>query len=294
MDWNIFLAIFVISLRNIFPIALILSIIFASFQRIKKPEYYRQIYLGIAAGIVASILVGSFFSEGLNNFDVSGYDSWIFTPLIINLTTFIAISLLIWFIFWLGQQGCVWQNLGSTNEILMGKYSRQLIFSLALFLVFTRGIEIILLLDWHREVQGLSDILGVMASLLLAAMMTGAFFYLQTRLNSSQYFLLMGIFLIFVTGGLIVNTIYNIEDNIAFINELSSRNNWCLFAKDSCLLGSLLWPENNFLSEQKFPFILLKILFGYHDHIYLIPLIGYLLFMTIVTKFYFQNLKNFS
>lgn len=61
MNWDVFLPVFIITLRNLFPIALLLGIIFASFQRIKHPEYYRQIYLGISAGIVASILVGSFF-----------------------------------------------------------------------------------------------------------------------------------------------------------------------------------------------------------------------------------------
>lgn len=293
MDWKIFLSIFVITLRNIFPLTLFLGIIFACFQRLEKPKYYRQIYFGISAGMIASILVGSFFSTQIKNLNISN-NAWIFTPLIINLTIVMTIFLLIWFILFLSKQAHLWQKISGTNDILMGKYSRQLVLFLIFFLVFPKAIEIVLLLDYSPNFQGLSGILGAIASFLLIVMMTLAFFYLQTKLNSSQYFQTMGIVLIFLTGGLMINTIYNIEENIAFINELSNYKNWCLFEKQSCLLGLLIWQNNSFFSDKNFPFILLKILFGYHDHIYLIPLISYLLFIIIMIKVYCQNLKTFS
>lgn len=294
MNWDIFLPVFVITLRNIFPIALLLGIIIATFQRIKQTEYYRQIYLGISAGIVASILVASFFADGLKSFNSNDYNGWIFTPLIINSSTFISIGLLIWFIFWLGQQGCIWQNTGNTNDILMGKYSKSLIFSLALFLILPRGIDIFLLLFSQNSNQIVSSSLGAIVSFLFIGIITSAFVYLQIILSDGLFFKLIGIFLIFLSGGLMVNTIYNIDENIAFINELSNRNNWCLFTEQSCLLGGLIWQGNNFFSENKFPFILLKIIFGYHDHIYLVSLILYLLFIAIIVKIYWQKLKNFS
>lgn len=294
MDWNIFLPIFTITLRNFFPIALLLGIIFATFQRIKQPQYYRQIYLGISAGIVASILVAYFFSEGLKNLASSGYNSWIFIPLIINVSTFITIGFLIWFILWLSQQGCIVENLGSTNDILMGKYSRSLIFYLALFLVLNKGIEIVLLLNNQPQEQFLLSSLSVIISLLFLSIITSAFVYLQTRLTTHRFFQVSGFLFIFLLGGLLINTLYNIEINIAFINELSTTKKWCLFSQDSCLLGSLLWQDNQLFSENKFPLILLKILFGYHDHIYLISFIIYLLFISIISKLYLQNLKNFS
>lgn len=294
MDWNIFLPIFIITLRNLFPIALLLGIIFASFQRIKKTEYYRQIYLGISGGIVASTLVAYLFSQGLNDLESSGHNSWIFTPLIINISTFITIGLLIWFILWLGQQGCIVKNLGSTNEILIGKYSRQLVFYLALFLIINKGIELILLINSQSENNIFASSLGMITSCIFLTIITTAFIYLQTRLTTDLFFQLSGFFLIFVSGGLMVNTLYNIEENMSFINELSTTQNWCLFSQDSCLLGSLLWQDNSWFLENKFPFIALKILFGYHDHVYLISLILYLLFITIISKLYLQNLKNFS
>ncbi len=294
MNWDVFLPVFIITLRNLFPIALLLGIVFASFQRINHPQYYRQIYLGISAGIVASFLVGSFFSQGLNNVNSSDYSAWIFTPLIINISTFITIALLIWFIFWLSQQGYFWQKLGSTNDILMGKYSRQLIFSLALFLVLIRGVEIVLLLNVQYNDHIFSSSLGAIASFLFVGIIGVAFVYLQMQLNDDLFFKILGIFLIFLSGGLMVNTIYNLEANITFINELSKANNWCLFSQDSCLLGSLLWENNSFFVDKAFPFIVLKILLGYHDHIYLIPLIFYLLFVIVTGKMYLQNLKNSS
>ncbi|AFZ53279.1 FTR1 family iron permease [Cyanobacterium aponinum] len=294
MYWNIFLPVFVIILRNIFPISLLLAIIFACFQRIEHSGYFRQIYLGISGGIVASILVGSVISQGINNIDSTSNNAWIFTPLILNIFVFIAISLLIWFILWFSQQANFWQNLGSTNELLMGKNLRLTIFSLALFLVLIKGINIFLLLNVMPENNSTYVNLAVIASLLLTVLMTLAFVYLQTRLTNHVFFRIAGIFLILVTGGLIIDSLYNLDESLLFINELDTTANWCLFEQNSCLLGSILWSSHEILPEDKFPFILMKIVFGYHDIVYIIPLAIYLLFVFIVGKFYFQNLKNLS
>lgn len=216
----------------------------------------------------------------------------IWTPLIINLLTLVTIVLLIWFLIWYSQQAHFFSQLGDTNILLMGKNSPTLIFLLVLVLILYRGAEIVLFVASQSSDNLISYSLGAMAGLLLGIMMTGGIYYCQQKLNISAFFSTIGLFLSLMVGGMTVIMLKNFNESVGFINEISSNQNYCFFSQDSCLLGIAIAHFQNFLPDNQFPGILLKIIFGYQQEIYLVQLIVYVILVAILIKLYFNNWKS--
>ena len=64
---------FVVTLREGFEAALVVGIVFACLKKAQKQECYRWIYLGVIAGILASISVGLFLWGSLQTLESSQY-----------------------------------------------------------------------------------------------------------------------------------------------------------------------------------------------------------------------------
>ena len=104
----------------------------------------------------------------------------------------------------------------------------------------------------------------------------------------------MGVLLLLIIAGLVVSVCRNIDITFATVSQLNNNVSLdlCLGAGQSCILGPLVWDTSQSLPDKQFPGVILKVLLGYRDRIYLVQLIAYLLFWLIIGSRYFRTLNQ--
>jgi high-affinity iron transporter len=97
---------------------------------------------------------------------------------------------------------------------------------------------------------------------------------------------------------LVVSALKHFDQGLANL-ALSSRasESICFYYQHfskihSCILGPMVWNTENILPDKQFPGIILKSLFGYREHLYLLQAIGYLVFLTTIGGLYFRSLTG--
>jgi len=92
--------------------------------------------------------------------------------------------------------------------------------------------------------------------------------------------------------------LHHFDEAIANL-ALSSRSseNLCFYYEHftkvhSCILGPMVWNTEKILSDEYFPGIILKSLFGYRDKIYIVQFVGYLLFLVTIGSLYFRSITS--
>ena len=108
----------------------------------------------------------------------------------------------------------------------------------------------------------------------------------------------MGVLLILIVSGLVVSGLQHFDEAIANL-ALSSRSseNLCFYYEHftsihSCILGPIVWNTENILSDEQFPGIILKSLFGYRDKIYIVQSVAYLVFLVSIGGLYFRSITG--
>lgn len=284
---------FIITLREGFEAALVVGIVFACLQKANKKEYYRSIYSGIIAGLLASISVGLLLWRSLQQIELSDY---YYAPLIQQIlkTLFasIAVIMLSWMLLWMSKQAKSLKGEveGAVNSALNQNNADRGIFLLIFIAVLREGFETVLFITAQFQKDYLSPTLGAITGLILASLMGWSLFYLGLKINLRLFFQIMGIFLLLIVAGLVISALKNLDGALIILSQIIPNfQNICLFDQGSCLLGIKVWNASNFLPDNQFPGILLKTLFGYRDQLYLVQLIFYLLFISIVGKLYFSS-----
>lgn len=54
----------------------------------------------------------------------------------------------------------------------------------------------------------------------------------------------------------------------------------------------MVWNTANILPEEKFPGIVIKALFGYREHLYVVQAVGYIVFLVTVGGLYFRSITG--
>jgi high-affinity iron transporter len=54
----------------------------------------------------------------------------------------------------------------------------------------------------------------------------------------------------------------------------------------------MVWNAEKILSDEQFPGIILKSLFGYRDKIYIVQAVGYLIFLISIGGLYFRSITG--
>jgi high-affinity iron transporter len=117
------------------------------------------------------------------------------------------------------------------------------------------------------------------------------------KINLRRFFQVMGVLLLLIVSGLVISALKEFEVAASTLSTLDPR--WaglCVAhtasTSSSCLLGPLVWDGSGFLPDRQFPGILLKTLLGYRDHLYLVQVLAYGLFLTIMGGLYFRSLTE--
>lgn len=113
------------------------------------------------------------------------------------------------------------------------------------------------------------------------------------RINLKLFFQVMGVLLLLIISGLVVSVCRNIDITFAIVSQLNNFSlDLCLGTGQSCILGPLVWNTSQSLPDKQFPGVILKVLLGYRDRIYLVQLMAYILFWLVIGNRYFRTLNQ--
>jgi high-affinity iron transporter len=294
MNLTVALPTFVITLREGVEAALVVGIVLACLQKANRSKLNIWVYLGIFAGIVASILVGFLLLWGIQQIELLMPDlKPVIEPGLKSIFCLVAIAMLSWMLIWMSLQARSLKREieGSVNATLKDKGSEFGVFSLIFIAVLREGFETVLFIFANLQ-QSYVASLGAIAGLAGAAAIGVALFKWGVKINIRLFFQVMGVLLLLIVAGLVVSAFKNIDATVYAIATIDNNLRHLCFSSQSCILGFQLWDTSQFLSDRQFPGIILKTMFGYRDRLYLLQAIGYLLFLSIVGSLYFQSLRQ--
>jgi high-affinity iron transporter len=296
MDFTAALPTFFITLREGVEAALVVGIVLACLNRANQPQLNRWAYLGVLAGLVGSVMIGIALGSGLQQLQlvVPNLEA-VVKPLLNVLFCAIAIIFLSWMLVWMTQQS---RSLKSeiegsvTAALKKGDTAAWSVFSLVCIAVLREGFETVLFLFTTVQ-QGTTAaaVGGAIAGLLTATLLGLALFRWGIRINLKQFFQVMGVLLLLIVGGLVISAFKNLDAALLAISQLDLRNADLCFSQTSCILGPQVWDGSRLLPERQFPGIVLKTLFGYREHLYLLQVLAYLGFLFTVGGTYFRRLN---
>ncbi len=139
----------------------------------------------------------------------------------------------------------------------------------------------------------LASAVTAIAGLSMAVVIGMLLFKWSIRINLSQFFQIMGVFLLLIVSGLVISVLRHLDAGaIAWSQINSSVADICGLSNTSCILGPQVWDLSGILPDRQFPGILLKTIFGYTQKLYLLQAFGYLLFWAIVGSLYFPRISH--
>ncbi len=292
MDFTTALPTFIVTLREGFEAALVVGIVMACLKKAEQTQLYRWVYLGIFAGIIASVAVGLLLTGVISGVETAG---GIYAPVVKELLEgifgIVAIAMLSWMLLWMTKQAKSLKGEveGAITSALGNENAGKAVFILIFIAVVREGFETVLFILAKFQQNWTLPALGAIAGLTLAAIMGIALFSLGIRINIRLFFQVMGIFLLLIVGGLVMGALKHFDAALGLMSQLSV-NNWCWGNNGSCILGVQVWDGSNILPDHQFPGIIFKALFGYRQTLYLGQIIAYISFLLAVGIAYFQSL----
>ncbi|NET31135.1 MAG: FTR1 family iron permease [Cyanothece sp. SIO1E1] len=296
MDFTAALPTFVITLREGVEAALVVGIVLACMQKANQSQLNAWVYLGIGAGIGGSALTGLLLNWGLQQATQANTQfAPVIKPLLESGLCMVAIAMLSWMLIWMTQQArSLKADITGSLHTALGQNAvtaRWSIFSLILIAVLREGFEAVVFIFANFQQGGVAS-LGAIAGLAGAVGIGLALFKWGVQINIRLFFQVMGLLLLLIVAGLVVSACKHIDATFYVLGHLDTDSLTLCFSQQSCILGPLVWDASQLLPDQQFPGVVLKALFGYRDHLYLLQTIGYSLFLITVGSLYFRSLNT--
>lgn len=261
-----------ITLREGLEAALIVGIMLAYLSRTGNRSGVKQVWLGTALAVFASLLVGAVIYVVAG--ELTGSAEQIFE----GSTTLLAAGVLTWMIFWMRRQASsIKTNLQTEMQSTIKKGASLGLVFLAFIAVVREGVETALFLfAANRTAESpLGFIAGGVVGLALAVA-TGYFIYKGTsRLNMRTFFNVTGLLLILFAAGLLAHGIH--EFNEAGVIPAVVEH---------------VWDTGNFLSDQSTPGRFLSAILGYNSNPSLTEVVGYIAYLAVVLAAYLRPGKK--
>jgi high-affinity iron transporter len=292
---------FVITLREGVEAALVVGIVLALLKKANQSRLNSWVYAGVGVGIVISALIGVLFTWLIKALgEVNPQYTSVVEPMLEGVFSVLAIAMLSWMLIWMTKQARFMkaQVEGSVTEALTQNSNAGWgIFGLILVAVVREGFETVLFIAANFQ-QGLVPALGAIGGLAGATIIGVLLFKWGVKINIRQFFQVMGVFLVLIVAGLVVSALKHFDEGIANLALSSSTSENLCFYYDhfntihSCILGPMVWNTDQILPDGQFPGIILKSLFGYREHLYLVQAIAYVIFLSTVGGLYFRSLTG--
>jgi high-affinity iron transporter len=295
MDFSTLLPTFVITLREGVEAALVVGIVLACLKKANQRHLNRWVFLGVAAGLGASALIGFLFGWLIRSL---GAASPIAEPMLEGVFSLIAIALLSWMLIWMTQQARFMKSQveGSIAHAL--KEGAALgVFWLIFIAVVREGFETVVFILAKFE-QGMIPAIGALAGLAASASIGVLLFKWGVKLNLRAFFKIMGILLLLVVSGLVITALGHFDTVVSTLaSQDRASESMCIYYErftkiHSCILGAKVWDLSKVLPDDVFPGAILSALFGYTQRLYQVQAIAYLVFLFTISTVYFQSLSG--
>ncbi|ARV62148.1 hypothetical protein BZZ01_29105 [Nostocales cyanobacterium HT-58-2] len=299
MNFSAALPTFVITLREGVEAALVVGIVLALLKKAKQSRLNPWVYAGVGVGIVVSALIGFLFTWMIQVLSaINPQYSSVVEPLMEGVFSVIAIIMLSWMLIWMTKQARFMKSQvegAVTSALKQDSYAGWGVFTLVFIAVVREGFETVLFIAANFQ-QGLIPGLGAIGGIAVAAAIGVLLFQWGVKINIRQFFQVMGVLLVLIVAGLVVTALHKFDQAFATL-ALSNRASESLcfyyerFTKiHSCILGPMVWNTSNILPDEKFPGVVLKALFGYREHLYVVQAVGYFVFLVTVGGLYFRSI----
>lgn len=254
-----------ITLREGLEMVLIVVIVLAYLQRTGRRSLFGRVWLGVAAAVVASVLVGaSLFSLGGH---LEGWAEEVFE----GSAMFLAVMVLSWMIVWMRSQARhIRGDLEAKVESAVARSSGLALASLAFLTVGREGLETALFIfSASQTATPLETSIGGVLGLLGALGVGWALYNGSHRINLRSFFNITGILLILFAAGLLARGIHEFQE--AGILPIFIEH---------------VWDINHLLDEDSTLGALLSGLFGYDGDPSLLEVIAYPLYLLATLAFF--------
>lgn len=202
------LSTFIIALREGLEAALIVGILVAYIVRTDRRHFLKPLWTGVGAALTATFALGAFLS----------YTSAELTPrgeeLFAGITSFIAVGLVTWMVFWMKRTARTLRNElhGKVDTALTGgPISLALV---AFFAVAREGLETALFVYTNFKTVGAASTatVGLVLGLTLAVVLGYLIYNRSVKLNLSKFFTVTGVALVIVAAGVLSYGIHEFQE----------------------------------------------------------------------------------
>ncbi len=202
------LSTFIIALREGLEAALIVGILAAYIIKTSKRSLLKPLWLGVGAAVVTSLGLGALLSFTSAELSPRGNEFFAGT------TSFIAVGLVTWMVFWMKRTARV------LKSELHGKVDNALtagpltLAGVAFFAVLREGLETALFIYANfRTVDGTtSATIGLVLGFAIAIALGWAIFKSAIKMNLSKFFTYTGIGLIIVAAGVLSYGVHEYQE----------------------------------------------------------------------------------
>jgi high-affinity iron transporter len=208
---------FIITLREGFEAALIVSIVLAYLHAVGRPDRRAAVWTGVAAAVAASVVAGAII------FWTAGRLSHTAEEAFEGLVALVAVAVLTWMVFWMRRQARhIKGELHQKVDSALAEGSTAALGAIAFVAVVREGFETVLFLFAAFRASKQSAALQVGGALLglAAALVIGYLVYRGgLRLNMRLFFRVTGVLILAVAAYLLDNGIHELQE-IGWIPEV--------------------------------------------------------------------------
>jgi high-affinity iron transporter len=258
---------FIILFRETLEAALVIGIVLGYLVRSGQTEYRKSVYLGLAAGVAASILGALGFRLLAGGF--SGRAEEIFEGITMLAGAFLLTTLIIWII----RKSAHTAELERKVAARIDGTRRAGLFLLIFFAVLREGIESVIFLSAARFASGQNNLLGAGLGLAAAAVLGFFLFRGALKINLRSFFTVTNILLILFAAGLVAGGVHELQE--AGLIPIVVEHVWDI---NPTVVGEAypLLHENGLIGS------IAKGLFGYNGNPSLIEVFAYLVYLMAV------------
>ena len=302
MDFSAAIPTFIITLREGVEATLVAGIVLAILAKANQQQLFKWVYLGGAAGVLISSILGAIAQALIGGFSGQVY------YLAKGVFSVAAIVMLSWMLIWMTQQARLLKkeieaNVGQalTNQEKAG-WS---VFTLVAVAVLREGAEIVLFIagsftpdSTQSGLAQYSPALGCILGIITSTLIGVAIFRFGAKINIRLFFQILGSVLLLIVSGLVITALSALDLANTIDKVLNPATGAYEFLNPPhrivpwFVLGPQVTDTSTSLPQGKFPGILLATMFGYTDKLYALQVFSYLVFLVTAGTIYFQTLSG--
>lgn len=264
---------FIITFRETLEVSLVVGIILSYLVKTKETKYNPVVYIGIAAGVIASLIGAMLFNKFANGFE--GIHEQLFEGTLLLLGAFLLTTMILWMM----QQKQVIAKMHAQLTEHISKAQKFELFFLVFVAVLREGVETVIYLDAARYVAEGSQLYGAILGIVAAIVLGYLLFVASVRVDIKKYFTITSVLLILFAAGLVSHGVHEFEE-VAEHFESEEMSGEVLWNLNPPINADGSYP---LLHEKGHVGAFLKELFGYNPAPTLAELLSYVGYILLVS-----------